>query len=416
MSASTERSLGLFSVYFPLTRAAFHAPVFFLFLSARFSIDDVLRLSAIYYLAVVLLEVPSGYLSDRIGRVATLRVASFSRAVSYALFIVGGTTFELHALAEIAMALHWASLSGTDTSFHFDSLKALDRSSEYDLREAKLARNGYASAAVSVLVGGAVALIDLRAAYILGFVSSIAAFVVALGLHEPSRGEGGFTHEGMIRQIGLSLKSLGDPVLAWVFAYVVAMLVLEHVPYEFTQPYVALVLGEVAGNVEQAPFASGLLFAGFYGIAAWVAFHSIDIRSKIGVGGALIGLTALQTAIIAAMAAIVSPIVLPLLMLRAVQPAVSQVIVNTTCSPRIPPAQRATYYSIQSLSGRLAYGLLLVGLAGIAGDRATADADTLSQLLTACAAVAFVALIALFVTRGALRSMDETHASETPSA
>jgi MFS family permease len=35
----------------------------------------VLRLEAIYYIAVVILEVPSGYFSDRFGRRQTLLIA-----------------------------------------------------------------------------------------------------------------------------------------------------------------------------------------------------------------------------------------------------------------------------------------------------------------------------------------------------
>jgi len=45
--------------------------IFFLFFKAHLEIKIVLLLEAIYYISVVLLEVPSGYFSDRIGRKIT---------------------------------------------------------------------------------------------------------------------------------------------------------------------------------------------------------------------------------------------------------------------------------------------------------------------------------------------------------
>ena len=61
-----ERNLRIYAVYAPLTNALFWAPVFFLFFSERFPIERVLQLQSIYYVTVVLLEVPSGYFSDRV--------------------------------------------------------------------------------------------------------------------------------------------------------------------------------------------------------------------------------------------------------------------------------------------------------------------------------------------------------------
>ena len=49
--------------------------VFFLYMSSVLSMDSVIQLSAIYYLSVFLLEVPSGYFSDCIGRRITLLLA-----------------------------------------------------------------------------------------------------------------------------------------------------------------------------------------------------------------------------------------------------------------------------------------------------------------------------------------------------
>lgn len=402
---ASERTLRLFGIYFPLSRLAFHTPVYFFFLAQRFGVDDVLRLSAIYYLAVVVLEVPSGYLSDRLGRVGTLRVSSLAKLAAYGLFLAGGTRFEIHAAAEIMLALHWACISGTDTSLHFDALEALGRTDEYGARESRLARNGFRSAAASVLVGGAVGFFDLGAAYLVGAVGAVGSLVVTLLMREPPRDSEGFSQVGFFRQVGECTRALRDPVLAWISFYVLTMLVLEHIPFEFGQPYLALVLGETADDVTRTPLASGGVYAGVYAVASVAAHWSMTVRTRLGVGGALVGVTALQTAVIAAMAMVVHPVVLGLLLLRSVQPAISQPIVNAACSPRLPASRRATFFSLQSLAGRLGYGVVLLGLAGLAGD-ATGDAQTVGRLLETATLLAIAALAALLLGLRAVRPRD----------
>ena len=79
-----ERNLRIYEWYLPLSRVYFFTPIYFLFFSSRFPIPQVLVLGGIYYLSVVLFELPSGHLSDRIGRALILRVSAASLAVGAA--------------------------------------------------------------------------------------------------------------------------------------------------------------------------------------------------------------------------------------------------------------------------------------------------------------------------------------------
>jgi len=110
--------------------------VFFLYMSRSLPLEQVIELSAVYYLSVFLLEVPSGYFSDRIGRRLTLLIAAAALMVSYCCFIVGAG-FWWFAAGQFLLAVGMAMQSGTDTAFHYDSLKALGRESEYAGREAR---------------------------------------------------------------------------------------------------------------------------------------------------------------------------------------------------------------------------------------------------------------------------------------
>jgi len=100
--------------------------VFFLYMSQSLPLDQVIELSAVYYLSVFLLEVPSGYFSDRIGRRRTLLIAAAAFIASYVCFIVGAG-FWWFAAGQFLLATGMAMQSGTDTAFHYDSLKALGR-------------------------------------------------------------------------------------------------------------------------------------------------------------------------------------------------------------------------------------------------------------------------------------------------
>ena len=74
----TAVNLRIYPWYVALFNAHFWMPVFFLYFLQHVSMSEVLRLEAIYYLAVVILEVPSGYFSDRFGRRPTLLIACSS--------------------------------------------------------------------------------------------------------------------------------------------------------------------------------------------------------------------------------------------------------------------------------------------------------------------------------------------------
>ena len=199
-----------------LTHAAAWLPVFVLFTRARFDLDGALLLAAIYYLFVVLLEVPSGWMSDRLGRTLTLRIAAVCWIGAHLCFMIGDDRFAVIALGQFLLAAGYASLSGTDVTFHFDTLEALGLHDEYTRREARVSSIGFAATAVSAIIGGALGLIDLRWAFAMSFVLAIGQLTVALRLTEPP-----VTHHAdpFIRQIRLCLGYLRDRYVGWIFFY-----------------------------------------------------------------------------------------------------------------------------------------------------------------------------------------------------
>ena len=215
-------------------------PVFFLYFNQFVSLSQVIQLGAIYYFSVCLCEVPSGYFSDRIGRRVTLLIAGFSFLVAYCVFLLA-EAFVVLATGQFFLALGMAMMSGTDTAFLYDSLLSSGRQREYAEQEARGQKYGLGALSLASLGGGLVGLVDLRFAYILSGFGAIWMIWLSWCFVEPeqhtARDE---PIESMVATIGQCLRHLSDKVLAWLFGVMALMYCLEHVVYEFYQPYITL--------------------------------------------------------------------------------------------------------------------------------------------------------------------------------
>lgn len=391
------RSLSIWRLASPLGQAFFWAPVFFLYWNTYLPVERVLQLEAAYYLSVVLLEVPSGYFSDRVGRIATLRISAAFGVVAYTLFFLG-ESFIMFFTGQVALAVHFSFRSGTDAAWHYDLLEEEGLADEYAEREARLARAGFWVRSVCALIGGAVGTFALGGAYAL----SLGAAIVVLGLMLASTElPAGATERAgfFVAQMRSSFARLRHPFLGWIFGYVILQTTLEHVPYEFMQPYLAAVLDGAGVDVANTPLATGLVVAGVALVGGFAAGLAPAVQRSMGTVGTLLALTILQTAVIAVLAAAVHPMIAALLLLRSVQPAIGHVIVNAAVAPRVPRSERATYLSLHSLAGRALYGAVLLSLGALVGGAEVMTSAELRLVLGGCAALAFAGLVALGAAR-----------------
>lgn len=401
-----ERNLRLYAWTYPLARSYFWLPTFWLYLNVRLSLDEILLLHALYYASVVVLEVPSGYASDRLSRVWTLRVAAVAGVASYALFLFAGDRFAVFAAAQLALAAHFSLQSGTDESFHFDTLDGLGRGDEFAEREARLGRNANLAGAGAALVGGAAGAFALWIPYALSLAGAAVLVLLLAAAREPTRAVDGYAGTSFRTQLRACGRQLRRPLLAWLFAYMVLQVVLSHVPYEFAQPYIAAALGERADALRWTPLVTGAMAAVVAALAAAAAAASASLREHFGSARVLLVGTAFQSALIGAMALAIHAVVVPMLAVRGVQAAVGRVVVNAEVVPRVPQAQRATYLSLHSLAGRTGYASLLVFLAAFVGRDAASDPETLLAALRACSLLAVAGLAGLVLAARVTRRED----------
>ena len=379
--------------------------VFFLYMSQSLSLDQVIELSAIYYLSVFVLEVPSGYFSDRIGRRLTLLIAAGSLIGSYCCFIIGAG-YWWFAAGQFLLAAGIAMQSGTDTAFLYDSLKTLGRELEYAQREASAEQWGSVMLAIATLSGGALGLIDLRLAYVFSLCSAVTMGLLAWRFTEPVHTPDSVSLPQSFLTVVLScVARLRNPVLGWIFAVVIVLYAMAHIVYEFYQPYISLLQMPMFEASAYAPLISGVvisvsMFGGAIGARASIAW-----QRKLGLVGLLALAMFIQLGIVAAMAVAISPLVLMLVSARNFPMSLVIAPVRSAIAPRISREQRATYLSLQGLSERLLFAVLLLGLASGIEQGAPVDAPTLLSILGATVWIGVVAALLIFLFSARIRQL-----------
>ncbi len=336
-------------------------PVFFLYFNQFASLPQVIQLGAVYYFSVCLWEVPSGYFSDRIGRRITLLLAGISFLISYGVFLYA-TSFSELALGQFFLAFGMAMMSGTDTAFLYDSLLSVDQQQDYAEHEATGQKYSLAALALASLAGGLVGLLDLRLAYVLSTLGAIWMVWLSWQFVEPPRhATNGLQVASMAITIGQCIALLRDRVLAWLFGVMALMYCLEHIVFEFYQPYIKLLnFGWLStADTSYAPVISGLVIAiSMFGGSIGAAF-SVRLYNRFGVKNLLLMAFLIQLLIIAGLSLLVSSVLLTLVIFRNTPMAIIHAPVNATIAPRIGSHLRATYLSIQSLSARLLFSGVL---------------------------------------------------------
>jgi MFS family permease len=374
--------------------AAFWAPTLFLYLVAEFGLGTALQLQAVYYAAVVVLEVPSGWLSDRYGRVLTLRAVAVCWLGAHSLFLfvpeVGGVI-----AAQVLLAAGYAFLSGTDVTFHLESLAALGRADEFERLESSSRQRLLIGTAVTAIAGGAMAMVDLRLPFAAALVVAGMQAVVAWRLVEPPRSSDR-GHFG--RDLVATGAYLRRPLLGWLAVYALSQVVVVHLAAEFTAPYLLETLEREASTPEWAALMTGAIAAVVAAVAALSLRTLGPLLRRIGLAATLIVLALVPMAIVAAMAATTALWVIPLLSFRRVQGAAASVVVPSLVASRVAQQHRATFLSLTSLIGRLGYVVVLLVLAGSAG-------DDLGRSLWIAASIAAGLWVVVAVGRSFVREM-----------
>ena len=409
----TERNLALYPWYQAFSSALPWLPIFFLYFLEHLSFADAITLGALYYFSVFLLEVPSGYLSDRFGRKRILVAATVLFMCAYGLFLLADT-FLSFAIAQVFLAAGIAFQSGSDTALLIGSLKALGRESEYARREARAHRFAMTALALSCVIGGALGTVSLSLPYVASLLLALVSFFLAIAFHEPlsAAPETVGTVNQQLRQIGRLLR---DRRLLWIMMFYVIAYSLQHIPYEFVQPYIKLLITDVwtlIESVQASPWIAGIIIGSSMFGGALAATISMQLYGKLGlVRLCLLGVL-IQTLIIACLGLVLHPVILLVIVFRNFAMSMTHAPMLSAMAPLVPDAQRATYLSAQSLFGRLGFAVVLWVLSSLGSGREELVWSDLSRILDVSFYAGVVLLLALALgARWAQSEPDESFSS-----
>ncbi|HEY4744029.1 MAG TPA: MFS transporter [Desulfuromonadaceae bacterium] len=150
------------------------------------SLSQILLLQSIFAVAMVVMEYPAGYVSDRVGYRTALTFAAFLGIAGWGVYTVA-SSFRDVLMAEILLGISTAFISGTDSAFLYESLKGTDKEAAYSRFEGRSTFFGQTGEAAGALFAGL-----LYARYpLLPFLLQVGVWVLALlitrGMTEPPR-------------------------------------------------------------------------------------------------------------------------------------------------------------------------------------------------------------------------------------
>ncbi len=394
-----SRNLKLYR-YFQFARSLlFWQAIWFLYFQDVLSAQEALILAALTDVGVIALEVPSGYLSDAMGRKPTLILAALATTAG-CLLIYASTDFIMLAVAQLLLGTGTAFASGSDNALLFDTLAAEGRESEVAEQELIAWRYQYLGLAASAAVGGLIAYYSMPLAFLISAITSAAALIIMLMCIEPPL-SGRARVEPPLGQLWTILSKMKERVLLWLFVFVVAGYTFSHVPFVFAQPYLRESL-QASAWAAQTPIIAGLIVSAMMVTSVIAGRIAPWLNRAIGNAGSFLVALGMQVGLIAVMAVVLHPGVIPLLLLRMVPDALSKPYMLAMVQPRLESAYRASYLSVQSLIGRIFFSAALFVAAVGASESGELTSQDLSTILPYFAVVGLAVWLGLALTRKVL--------------
>jgi len=148
------------------------------------SLRDVLTLQAIYSVAVIALEIPSGYLADVWGRKNTIILGSILGTLGFVIYSFTSGFYEFLA-AELVLGFAQSFISGSDSALLYDSLKNYKKEDSFIKYEGRILAVGNFAETIAAVAGGFLAEISLRTPFYCQTIVALIAVPAAFCLVEP---------------------------------------------------------------------------------------------------------------------------------------------------------------------------------------------------------------------------------------
>jgi MFS family permease len=141
------------------------------------TLTDIMLLQGVFSLATLLLEYPSGVLSDRFGYRWSLQLASFFGICGWGWYCFADTFMQVLG-AEVLLGISFAFTSGSDTALLYETLKTDGREQDYSSFDGRMSGWAQAGEASGALFAGLL----YAFAPLTPFVLQVLVWILALGV------------------------------------------------------------------------------------------------------------------------------------------------------------------------------------------------------------------------------------------
>jgi len=364
-----EGNIWKFYIFQIFTSLAFFLPIVVLFWQKNgLSMTQIMFLQSLFSIAVVLLEVPTGYFADIFGRKKSLMLSGIFLFLAMVAYGVGGNFFHF-LIAEIMWAFGISFASGSDSAFTYDTLKELGREKEYKKIWGNTVFISLLSIAFSNILGGFIGEINFRLTYLLTLPFLALTIPLALSMEEPERHklifEKGYLWE-LFKIVKYSL--LENKKLRWLIIYAGVVYAFNQAVLWFYQPYFSL-----SGlNI----FYFGFIFASFQIVAAISSKYSHALEEKFGSKYSLVMLIVLTGGSYLLMSNFVFLFSFFFAFLQQFVRGFHKVVIDDYVHKLSTSEMRATILSAKNMIGQLIYAVIIPFAGWIA------DVYTLLQAMT----------------------------------
>ncbi len=201
------------------------------------SLTEILLLQAIFSVATLVMEYPSGYLSDRLGYRFTLHLACLLGIAGWTVYTFAGS-FAGVLLAEILLGVSYAFISGADTALLYETLRQSNREEEYARHDGRMTAWAQSGEAAGALFAGVLYAWAPLLPFIIQIGVWVAALLVCRGLKEPPGEEAPqhSSHLGEAWRIA-RMALLDRPEIRWSLILTALLGLATFYPVWLIQPY-----------------------------------------------------------------------------------------------------------------------------------------------------------------------------------
>lgn len=179
----TVRLIGLFRIVQALGVVGVVAlPI--LFREWGLSLSEVFLLQALFSLAMVVMEVPTGYAADLWGRKRSLIVGALAMIVAWCVYFMA-EGFALALVAELLLAVGLSFYSGADKSLLKRAMAELGSGHQFTCTWLVTASRTHGAAAVVALAATPLVILDPRSLIVVELLAAVISLLLVVQLYDP---------------------------------------------------------------------------------------------------------------------------------------------------------------------------------------------------------------------------------------